>query len=89
MRALRAAFFASTCTLQAHFSVRDSLFGDANDSKGLSAVQRRLSDHLQILVKGTFLVYDLQKGGAERTHSMALAALALSVYVIGYLNRML
>ncbi len=63
---------AFTNKSQAYFSVRDSLFGDANKPKGLSAVPRRQSNHLQILLKGIFHVYELQKGGAERTHSMAL-----------------
>ncbi len=64
--------FASTCTSQAYFGVRDSLFRDANDSKGPSAEPRRQSNHPQILLRGIFRVYELQKGGAERTHSMAL-----------------
>ncbi len=67
----------STCTSQAYFSVRDSLFGDANDSKELFALQRRQNSHRQILLEGTFHVYELHKGGAKRTHSVALAALAL------------
>ncbi len=70
---------ASTYTSQAYFRVRDSLFGDANDSKELSAVQRRPNNHRQILLKDTFHVYELHKGGAERRTPRHSRTRAISV----------
>ncbi len=66
-----AAFFASICASQAYFSVRDSLFGDANDSKGLSAVQRRQNSYRHTLLKALFISTNSTKA-ARSARSMAL-----------------
>ncbi len=72
---------AFTYNSQAYFSIRDSFFGDANKPKGLSAVTRRQSNHLQILLKGIFHVYELQKGGAERRTPWHSRTRAIGVYL--------